>query len=398
MSVLQIQDSRERTIVRVADAALAVAAGLKRPFVQRPPASPPRRILLLRIERIGDLVMSLDAIRDVRALAPDAEIDLVVGSWNHALAAAIPVVDRVVSLDAAWLAREGQGLGVTSLLRSAWGWRDRRYDLAINFEPDVRSNLHCRCQRGRSNGRLEERRRRAGTGHRARLRHDSAHQQQRQAARPRRVRPNPSGLDPAPARAPRRRGRRGRRRSSREGVSRPLVGVHVNGGRAIKQWEPRRFAEVAATVADSVGGTIVATGSPADRPLIAELQSALAPRSVIDASRASDLLVAAAILSRLDVFITGDTGPMHVASAVGTPVVAIFGPSDPVRYATRGDFDRVVRIDLPCSPCNRIRRPPSRCVGHTPDCLTGVSSEAVIEAALSVLGKTTAVAQRSRLL
>jgi ADP-heptose:LPS heptosyltransferase len=98
----------------------------------------------------------------------------------------------------------------------------------------------------------------------------------------------------------------------------------------------------------------------------------------------------------LDVFITGDTGPMHLASALGTPVVAIFGPSDPIRYATRGDFDRVVRIDLPCSPCNRIRRPPSRCVGHTPDCLTGVSSGAVIEAALSLLGKTAAVAQRSR--
>src|SRR6186713_2774964 len=141
MSVLQIQDSRERAVVRVADAALAVAAGLARPFVRRRPASPPCRILLLRLERIGDLVMTLDAIRDVRALAPEAEIDLVVGSWNHPLAVAIPVVDRVVSLDAAWLAREGRGLGLPSLLRSAWRWRDRRYDLAINFEPDVRSNL-----------------------------------------------------------------------------------------------------------------------------------------------------------------------------------------------------------------------------------------------------------------
>ena len=120
MSVLQIQDSRERAIVRVADAVLAVAAGLARPFVQRQPASRPQRILLLRIERIGDLVMTLDAIRDVRALAPDAEIDLVVGSWNQPLAAAIPAVDRVLSLDAAWLAREGQGLGLPSLLRSAW--------------------------------------------------------------------------------------------------------------------------------------------------------------------------------------------------------------------------------------------------------------------------------------
>jgi ADP-heptose:LPS heptosyltransferase len=149
-------------------------------------------------------------------------------------------------------------------------------------------------------------------------------------------------------------------------------------------------------VADAAGATIVATGSPADRPLIAQLQSALFPRIVIDASRADDLLVSAAILSRLDVFITGDTGPMHLASAVGTPVVAVFGPSDPSRYATRGNSDRVVRIELPCSPCNRIRQPPARCVGHTPDCLAGVSSESVIEAALSVLDKTAVVTERSR--
>ena len=62
---------------------------------------------------------------------------------------------------------------------------------------------------------------------------------------------------------------------------------------------------------------------------------------------------------------------MHLADAVGTPIVAVFGPSDPRRYAPRGVRDTVVRIDLPCSPCNRIRLPPARCVGHTPDCLAG---------------------------
>ena len=249
MSALQIQDSRERTIVRVADAALAVAAGLERPFVQRPPASPPRRILLLRIERIGDLVMTLDAIRDVRALAPDAEIDLVVGSWNHALAAAIPVVDRVVSLDAAWLAREGQGLGVLSLLRSAWGWRDRRYDLAINFEPDVRSNLlaaasgAARTVGWKSGG--------GGPVLDIALDYDTtAHTSSnaRRLVRDAFGRTPPVSTQPLLALPEAAVAAAGTILA--EGVSRPLVGVHVNGGRAIKQWEPRRFAEVAATVAD----------------------------------------------------------------------------------------------------------------------------------------------------
>jgi ADP-heptose:LPS heptosyltransferase len=98
-------------------------------------------------------------------------------------------------------------------------------------------------------------------------------------------------------------------------------------------------------------------------------------------SGAIDLVTLAAVLERLDVFVTGDTGPMHLAAAVGTPVVAVFGPSDAARYAPRGNRHRVVRIDLPCSPCNRIRRPPARCVGHTPDCLSGIDVQRVLEAA-----------------
>jgi ADP-heptose:LPS heptosyltransferase len=96
-------------------------------------------------------------------------------------------------------------------------------------------------------------------------------------------------------------------------------------------------------------------------------------------------MTVAAVQQRLDLVVTGDTGPMHLAQAVGTPIVAVFGPSDPVRYAPRGLRDRVVRVDLPCSPCNRIRRPPARCVGHTPDCLAAVSAAAVLAAIGEVL-------------
>ncbi|HET7217361.1 MAG TPA: glycosyltransferase family 9 protein, partial [Vicinamibacterales bacterium] len=93
--------------------------------------------------------------------------------------------------------------------------------------------------------------------------------------------------------------------------------------------------------------------------------------------------------------VTGDTGPMHLASAVGTPVVAVFGPSDPARYAPRGPLDRIVRIDLPCSPCNRIRRPPARCAGHTPDCLSGIAAQQVVDAALDVLAAAQARVPRA---
>src|SRR4029079_4142165 len=97
------------------------------------------------------------------------------------------------------------------------------------------------------------------------------------------------------------------------------------------------------------------------------------------------LIDVAALLEQTDLIVTGDTGPMHLAHAVGTPIVAIFGPSDPRRYAPRGAHDRVVRIDLPCAPCNRIRRPPARCTHGTPDCLSGVAVAAVTAAIDDVL-------------
>src|SRR5687768_14007699 len=135
---LTIYDRRERTLVRLADALLLPAAA--RRVFRRSGATPPRRILCLRLERIGDLIMTLPALAELRALAPDAAIDLVVGSWNADIAAAIPSVSSVETLDAAWLGRGASGLSPFGIALHAARWRSRRYDLGINFEPDIRSN------------------------------------------------------------------------------------------------------------------------------------------------------------------------------------------------------------------------------------------------------------------
>src|SRR5215813_11054915 len=106
MSRLTIPDRRERALVRSVDALLAPAAFMRLGHTR--PLSP-RRIVCLRLERIGDLLMTAPAIADLAASFPDASIDLVVGSWNRALAAAIPGVTRVEALDASWLSRNGSG-------------------------------------------------------------------------------------------------------------------------------------------------------------------------------------------------------------------------------------------------------------------------------------------------
>src|SRR4051812_17732205 len=136
---LRIYDPRERALVAAADALLRPVGMARR--LRRVPPDRPARVLCLRLERIGDLLMTLPALAVLRAALPDASIDLVVGSWNRDIAAAIPTVSRIETVDAAWLARGGTGLGPLALTRHARGWAGRRYDLAINFEPDIRSNL-----------------------------------------------------------------------------------------------------------------------------------------------------------------------------------------------------------------------------------------------------------------
>ena len=139
---LQIPYRRERLAVGLADAGLSAVTTLGWPRTARAEAgAAPRRILLLRLERVGDLLMVLEPIAMVRSLAPGAQIDLVVGSWNAALAHLIPGADSVELLDVPWMARQGRGVSWTDLVRRARSWAQRDYDLAINFEPDIRSNL-----------------------------------------------------------------------------------------------------------------------------------------------------------------------------------------------------------------------------------------------------------------
>jgi ADP-heptose:LPS heptosyltransferase len=377
MPRLNIPDRRERWAVHAADAALAPFGWLRR---RRRPDRPPRSILCFRLERIGDLLMTLPALAALRAAAPEAAIDLVVGSWNLEIARAIPGIRDIEVLDPEWLAREGSGMPMARLLAGAFAWRRRRYDLVINFEPDIRSNLLAAATGGRvlagfstgGGGPLLD----VALPHDPR-RHTADNAVSLVAAA---VGAAPGGpaqpqLDPAARHSA------GQRLAA---APRPLVGMHVSGGRPIKQWPEDRFAAVARWLIERRGATVVFTGTAADRAQIARVTAGLPPGGAIDVSGVG-LAEAAALLGELDVFVTGDTGPMHLAHAVGTPVVAVFGPSDPVRYAPRGTRDRIVRIDLPCSPCNRIRLPPARCAGHTPDCLAGVPAAAVTAAIDDVL-------------
>ncbi len=386
---LQIPYQRDRLLVGMADGGLELVKLLGWPPAGIPQAhDAPRRILLLRLERVGDLLMALDAIALARALAPQSEITLAVGSWNLAIARLIRDVDRIDVIDAPWMARGSSGASWTALAQMTRVWRRRHYDLGVNLEPDIRSNLLLA---------LSGARRRVGflSGGGGALLTDAlaldpaAHVAQN-ATRVVRL-----ALGARDARIEQATGRlhipdEARRRASellshaRTGTQ--LIGIQPGAGRSIKEWDPARFAEVGARLAVRPGTSVILIGSAADRPALDGFRAAW-PGDVpltqlpVDA----DLVVLAAVLEQLSLFITGDTGPMHLAAAVGTPVLAIFGPSLPTRYAPLAARSRIVRIDIACSPCNLLRRPPARCVGHVPDCLAGITSAEVLQAADELL-------------
>jgi ADP-heptose:LPS heptosyltransferase len=395
---LQILYPRERLAVGIADVALSLAAPALRLFERGPTTRPPERILVFRLERIGDLLMSAAAIEAVRLLAPQARIDLVVGSWNADVARCLRGVDRIETLDAPWLARGAEAASMAALVQRASSWRARRYDLAINFEGDIRSHTLLALTGTPVRVGFDM----AGGGplltHR--VPHDPTQHTAENAARLvetafDRACPEarqPFRLDvPEAARA---RADALVREHPALGAGRPLIAVHASGGRAIKQWDVDRFAAVAARLATTHDATIVLTGAPGDAAIVDQMKAGLNAHTangagsaapVVDVSGALDLLTLAALFERCALLVTGDTGPMHLAAAVGTPVAAVFGPSDPARYTPRGAPHRVVRIDLWCAPCNRIRLPPERCQGHTPDCLVGVTVDAVTAAADALL-------------
>lgn len=146
-----------------------------------------------------------------------------------------------------------------------------------------------------------------------------------------------------------------------------------------KHWHPERFAEVGQWLKKQ-GFEVVVLGSKRDRRRCEQITQLC--RGAIDFSGQTTPAELAAIVKRAAVCVTNDSGAMHLAVALDRPVVSVFGPTNPVHI---GPYDRpqaVVRVDLPCSPCNFRRL--SQCPhGHA--CMTHVSATIVIERVESAL-------------
>jgi lipopolysaccharide heptosyltransferase I len=164
-----------------------------------------------------------------------------------------------------------------------------------------------------------------------------------------------------------------------------LIAINPQTTWETKLWYNDRFAEVADKLA-AEGVFVVFTGSAADTKVVLGIQERMSHTS-LDLTGKSSLKELAALYERADLVISTDTGPMHIAAAVGTPLVALFGPTAPWRTGPHGEGHRVQRQELPCSPCFKRQCPLDK---EKKKCMEAITVSQVVDAALDRLNVTAA--------
>jgi lipopolysaccharide heptosyltransferase II len=168
---------------------------------------------------------------------------------------------------------------------------------------------------------------------------------------------------------------------------RTIVGVQPGTSPTMrwKQWPPERYRQlISDLIADRPDSRLVLFGSAGEAGMIKELAAGFEKNVRVAAGRTS-VKEAAAIIERCNLLVCNDSGLMHVAVAVGTPVVAIYGPTDFRRTAPLGERHKVIRHELPCSPCFKLEGDASvqSCSHH--DCLMTITPAEVLGAVRGLL-------------
>ncbi len=159
----------------------------------------------------------------------------------------------------------------------------------------------------------------------------------------------------------------------------PLIGLHPAARELTRRWPIERFAAVGAALRSKYGGTVVIVGEPEERAT-GEMVAQQVGEPYLNLVGKTSLVTLGAVIDRLAVLITNDTGPAHIAYALSAPTVTIFGAGNP---ATNGPLQegpfRVLAHPVACRPCGRETCP----IGYT--CLEGVTVEMVLNAADKII-------------
>lgn len=376
------------------------AFGALRPWFGRRPAASlgpfePRRILVIKLCCLGDILFATPVVRALKNRWPRAHLAYMVGAYCRDLVAADPRVDEIIEFNAydpgpAWV-KLGRAWPVIRHLRK------ERFDLAVVLHRSPLSGLMAAA------GGIPVRLGFDWEGEGFSLTHPvpfrpDAHEIDRNLDCLK-----PLGLDTAdtrteltPSPAAEAAAEALLQALGAEAGGRPLIAVFPAGGvnpgtvMVTKRWPVAGYREVCAQLARRFGARLLLVGNRDDAAVGDELAAGWAEaQPLIRAEGRTPLLVLGAMLRRCSLFIGGDSGPLHMAAAVGTPTVSLFGPTDPRLLAPRGEAHRVLFKSPECAPCYNpitVRQGGvTVCRQGSLICLQSLTPELVLEAAAELL-------------
>jgi heptosyltransferase-2/heptosyltransferase-3 len=340
------------------------------------------RILVMRPDHLGDVLLTTPALRALRAARPAAEIHALVGSWSATVLAGFSEPDMILTLPfPGFTRRDKSGSPYALLLESARSLRRIGYGAALILRPDHWWGALLAYLAGIP--------RRIGydlpdvapflTDAIAPLHEHAVLQNVRlvekltgkQAGDLELTFPvddvNRAWVDGY---------------LDEWGVRRgtPLIAIHAGSGAWVKQWDEERWAYVADVLANELDGVVALTGSDHELALCQRIAARMKRRPIL---MAGDTGVAslAALFERCSVVLGSDSGPLHLAVAAGAPTVALFGPADPVEFGSWGDPERqqVLTSKIGCRPCRVLDWGGDDPACHP--CVREISAARVLEAA-----------------
>ena len=323
-----------------------------------------KRILFIRLDRIGDVVLSTPALRALKQHFQGVELTVLLRSSTRGLAEQNPFVDRIVTVDNA-----GVLIGVIRELRAC------RFDLVVDPYDDW--PLESALVAGLSGARLR-------IGYVVAGREAFFNVKLRKPGPERHMTDvvmdclEPLGISPDDMR-PNVFLSKGELASAREWLrerrngSLPFIGFHPGASCKTQRWPLEHYSKLGTLLLREGRRGLILFGGPADRQLVDAMARQIGDTVVTcitgDIRRFSSLVACCQLL------VCNNSGPLHVACALGIPTVSFMGPSVNERWSPRGDMHRVLRMNnLPCIGCNR-----GSCSMQTHDCMRLITPEKVIE-------------------
>ncbi len=303
----------------------------------------PRSILMIKLRYLGDVLLATPTLHALKAAYPEARVTVLVNRGTEAVLIANPDVDDMLVLDRG---------SIVEQCRFVAQIRQRRFDTVVDLTDGDRAAFLSRISGAPVRIGFNAEQRWTGRCYTTVVKSDpAAHRIERDLM----------SLTPLGIAATDQRPRlwltaqdalRAEDLLQRLAVpsDRPFVVIQPGARYWFKAWPPERFAEVADRLADKYGCQVLVGGSPQETAL-ADAVVKHATRRLVSFAGLSDVRALAALVKRSALFVGNDTGAMHLAAAVGTPVIGLFGPSNPVEWGPRGGPAEVLYKGLDCRVC-----------------------------------------------